>query len=271
MTPKPHIRSTLGPVSSQFIREFLGAGRSTFTLAEAAKVYGKDNHSTGKFLSELVKRKVLARIKSGVYLILQTGQENIQLSNWPVIADKLTDSNDYYISFYSAMRLHGMTTHPLLDVYITLTKRRLVKKINSITYHFIYCKPENVWGIRTIWVTRLDKVYVSDLERTLLDALERPELCGGIKEIVNGIWMKHKEIDQVKMSHYATRFHTKAAIKRLGFIFDMLDLASDYLKDSVASAKDYVLLDPKGKKEGKYSRKWHIQVNMNIEELKSNI
>lgn len=264
-------KKTLGPVSSRFIKKLLVDGKSIFTLDEATKVYRGTRHETGKFLSDLIKRDVLARIKSGVYLILQMGQEDIQLGNWPVIAGELTGLNEYFISYYSAMRLHGMTTHPSMDVYITMSKRCLVKKINNITYHFIYSKPENFWGGCVRWVTKQNKINVSDLERTILDGLERPELCGGIKEVVRGIWAKNKEINWKKMEEYNIRFHTKAAIKRLGFILEMLGLEVKSITDTIASSRNYILLDPYGPNEGKHLSRWHIRLNMNIEELKASV
>jgi len=275
MNNKIHFTRTLGPVSARFIAELQQCGKVIFTIDDASNVYGRERDKTINFLSDLTKRGLLARIKSGVYLILQVGQENAQLSNWPVIAHELAGSHtDYFISHYSAMRLHGMTTHPLLDVYISMSKRCGAKKIGDITYHFVYVKPENFWGHAAHWATKQDKVYVSDIERTLLDGLDRPDLCGGIKEIIRGIWIKHKEIDMKKLVQYATRFHTKAVVKRLGFILELFDFGVDYtalLAESITSAKDYIFLDPNGPKEGKCSNHWRVRVNMNIAELKASV
>lgn len=266
--------ATLGPVSARFINELKKRGKTIFTLDEASDVYHKGRRETVKFLSDLVKRGVLSRIRPGVYLILQMGQENTQLNNWPVIAHQLAGDEEYYISHYSAMRLHGMTTHPLFDISIAMPKRHRAKKISHITYHFIYFKPEHFWGFCFHWVSKQDKVYMSDIEKTLLDGLERPDLCGGIKEIVRGIWAKQKEIDWKKLAQYSAKFRTKASVKRLGFILEMLALGVDcapLLAKITASAKDYILLDPDGPKEGKFSSHWHMRLNINIEELKAGI
>lgn len=274
MTTNLSYHRTLGPISSHFVNELLNCGKSIFTLDDAMQVYGHNRHKTSKFLSDLTKRNILFRIKSGVFLILQMGQENVQLSNWPLIAHTLAIPDDYYISHYSAMRLHGMTTHPLVDIYITMTKRHVKKKINNFTYHFIYSKPEYFWGGYNHWVTKQDKIWVSNIERTLLDGLARPDLCGGIKEVFRGIWIKQKEINWEKMVRYAEKSHTKASVKRLGFILEMLDLSPDYLpllKKIVLPAKDYILLDPNGPKEGQYLSRWHLQLNINTEELKAGV
>jgi len=270
---KPFFTKTLGPISAQLIDILEKRGNTLFTLGEASAVYGHNRSKTSTFLSTLVKRGLLTRIKSGSYLILRRGQENAQLTNWPIIARELASPHDYFISHYSAMRLHGMTTHPLFDVYITLSKRRRAQQIGNMTYHFLYIKPEHFWGSEFYWATKQDKVYVSNIERTLLDGLERPDLCGGIKEVARGIWVKQKEIDWEKMTQYAKHFHKKAAIKRLGFILDLLNLGihCEHLVEFISSAKDYIFLDPNGPQEGKYLSRWHIKLNMNIEELKTSV
>lgn len=265
---------TLGPISATFINEMLNRAKTIFTLDDAASLYGKDKHQTGKFLSTLLKRNIICRLKAGVYLILIAGQENIQLSNWPLIARELTSGNDYYIGYYSAMRILGMTTHPLTHIYIVMSKRHRIKHFNKLTYHFIYSKPEHIWGINNYWITKQEKIFVSDLERTILEGLDRPDLCGGIKEVVRGLWSQHQKINWQKIIDYASRFHSKAALKRLGFILELLNIGNDYLPILIiliSSAKDYVLLDPNGLKEGRYTSHWKLRINMNIDELQASI
>jgi predicted transcriptional regulator of viral defense system len=115
---------------------------------------------------------------------------------------------------------------------------------------------------------------VSDIERTLLDGLARPDLCGGIKEVVRGIWSMQKQIDWEKLIDYAKKYHIKAAIKRLGFILEMLALGGAYinsLEKIISDKKDYVLLDPDGLKSGPYLRRWRLRINMNTDELKAGV
>lgn len=265
---------TLGPVSARVINALIEHGKDIFVLNDACEIYGRGKQETTQFLRDLVNRRILARLKSGVFLILKTGQENTQLSNWPILVRMLTGTDKYYISHYSAMRLQGMTTHPLTTVTITLPKKRKPKKIQDFIYQFIYTKPNHFWGLSEYWVTRQEKVYVSDLERTILDGLDRPDLCGGIKEVIRGIWSKQKQIDWNKLADDAKRYHNKAAIKRLGFVLEILNLGGTclpLLKNMIMMKKDYILLDPNGSKFGKHVSHWRVQLNMNVDELKASV
>jgi len=268
----PH--KTLGSTSASLITALLKQDKIIFNIDDALKFSKQNRQAVIKLLHDLLRRKVVARIKSGVYLILQAGQEHIHLKNWPIIAKALAKPHDYFISYYAAMRLHGMTTHPLFNIQITSSKRRRDKSFSNIDYHFIYCAPKHFWGNEKRWVTKQNNVLVSDLERTILDSLERPELCGGLKEIIRGIWSKHKDIDTKKLIAYSIKYRTRAPIQRLAYILETLNLHTELLKPLqkiTASAQSYILFDPSGKKIGKYLSKWHIQLNFNIDELKASI
>lgn len=265
---------TLGPISAQLVQELIAASKTIFTLEDASRIYGKSKQETSSFLRDLVNRGVLIRIKSGTFLVSQYGQELTQLDNWPLIAKALTEPNEYFISHYSAMRLHGMTTHPLMHVFITMHKRKLAKRVHKLVYQFIYCKKPHFWGITEEWITKQEKIYVSDIERTILDGLDRPDLCGGIIEVVRGIWSKQKQIQWDKLAEYAINYHSKAAIKRLGYILEVLKLDEKcilFLKNQLVSNRDYILLDPNDEKKGKYLSKWKLQINMNISEIQASV
>lgn len=274
MSEKFSLSKTVGPTSAKVIHDLFLQGKVIFTLDDAFAIYGKGRQETSNFLRDLVNRGVLARIKSGVFLILQMGHESTQLDNWPVIAHVLAEKNDYFISHYSAMRLHGMTTHPLMNVIITMSKRKVAKKVHNLLYQFIYSKPDHFWGMSQTWVTKQERVSVSDLERTILDGLDRPDLCGGIKEIARGIWNKQKKIDWGKVAQYAKKYHSKAAVKRLGFILEILKLGLDctpLLEKIISSKNDYILLDPNGQKYGTYFSRWRMRINMNIDEITASV
>lgn len=266
---------TLGSVSARLIQDLMKKGKSVFTLEEALKNTQTDYHATANLLTNLVKRHHIARIKSGKYLILQTGTENTQLKNWPIIAREIAAPNAYFLSHYSAMRLHGMTSHVTLDVYITTQMRIPNKKLQDIRYHFIFSKKEHFWGLTTHWATKQEQVQVSDLERTILDGLDRPDISGGMIDVIRGIWAKQKEINWSKLAVDAKKFKTKAVVKRLGFIVETLKIGNEKFTEQILAviknAKGYVLFDPDGAKKGGYQNRWGIRLNSNIEELKTSV
>jgi len=51
-----------------------------------------------------------------------------------------------------------------------------------------------------VWVTPYEQVVVSDLERTLLDGLDRRDLCAGVGQVAVALWMRHDGLDRGKLA-----------------------------------------------------------------------
>ena len=124
------------------------------------------------------------------------------------------------------------------------------------------------WGVEDVWITPSQKVRASDLERTIIDCLDRPDLCGGISEIAKGIWVKRNDIDYQKLTQYANRLNRKSVAKRLGFLLETYGLGQEILsglKDLLSPS--YTLLDPTLEDTGRFLSSWKIRVNIDPEEL----
>jgi predicted transcriptional regulator of viral defense system len=137
---------------------------------------------------------------------------------------------------------------------------------------FIYCNPSNVFGIEEKWITKQEKIQVSNIEKTIIDALIRPELCGGVSEVAKGVWLVKNRIDFARLADYCGKTKVKSAVKRLGYILQELHLGSHIigrLETLVKNSVSYALLDPSLKKQGKYLKRWHVRLNFNPKELKS--
>jgi len=163
-----------------------------------------------------------------------------------------------------------MLTQPLLAVYISTTNKKRPKKILGGSFRFIYAQPKDIWGIEDMWVTPSQKVRVSNLERTIIDCLDRPELSGGVSEVAKGIWSKRDEIDYAKLVEYAEKFPRKSAIKRLGFLLELYGLGTPETLRNLKKVltPGYSLLDPTLEAEGRFVSAWRLRVNFHPEELK---
>lgn len=266
---------TLGPVSANLILKLKEQSKSIFGVLDAQKITGLSANATTDLLSELVGRKVIARLKPGKYLILplEAGTSSDYMENWYVVAQELIKPHAYFISHYSAMDVHNMVTQPTRMVYISALVRRKNREISGADFRFIYAKPENFWGITEEWVTPQQRVKVSDLERTIVDCLYAPKLCGGISEISKGIWITKEKIDWQKLTSYVKKFDKKVVAKRLGLLLEIYQAGTtetmEQLRDFIKESKSYALLDPSLPDQGKHLARWRLKVNVEPEELKS--
>lgn len=268
-------RKTLGSVSANLISSLYNMGKTIFTVTDVENITGLRGNAATDLTSELIKRNIIARIKRGKYIIIpQEMGENVRyVGNWYVVAREIVNSPDYYISYYSAMDIHNMVTHPITKVFITTPKQEYKKQriAGNTTFEFIYTNIKYIWGVKKFWVTKSEQVRVSDIERTIIDCLYRPKYCGGILEIVKGLWIQKEKIDFNKLLNYALKFNKGVVIKRLGYILESLNLKdADYLdKLRVRINNRYYILDPLLTTEETYKNSWKCIANIEPQEMKN--
>ena len=264
---------TLGPASAELLLRLSAEGKTIFSIADAQAITNKTYKATTTLLSQLVRRRWLVRLVPGKYLIvpLEAGLEGIPMADRYVIAREVLDSLPYYISHYSAMELHQMTTQPVNTVYVTVPRQRASRTIAGVHYRFVYANPRSFWGWEAIWATDQEQVQVSGLEKTLLDCAVRPELCGGLAELAKGLWLRKDDLDESQLVAYLQRLDHKAAAKRIGFLLETYGLGSP---ETIAALQSfinprYALLDPALPDEGPYRARWRLRINLDPEELKA--
>jgi len=267
------IPKTLGPASAELLLRLSAEGKTIFSVADAQAVTGKSYKATAALIGELVRRRWLVRLVPGKYLIvpLEAGLEGIPMANRYAIAREVLHPLPYYVSHYSAMEIHGMTTQPINTVTVTVPRQKASRNIAGVEYRFIYANPRSFWGWEPMWVTGQEQVQVSDLEKTMLDCAAHPHLCGGIGELAKGLWLRKDALDERRLVAYVQRLDHKAAAKRIGFLLETYGLGRP---ETIAALQllvnpRYALLDPTLPDAGPYRVRWRLRINLDPEELKT--
>jgi predicted transcriptional regulator of viral defense system len=181
------------------------------------------------------------------------------------------NGEDYYLSHATAMEIHGMTTQPQLVVTVSAPKPRRSVTALGVEFRFVRCRHEHFFGLTEHWVTKQEKVCVSDLERTIIDGLKQPEHCGGVTEVAKSLWMRRRDVNLDRLVQYARRIGVGAVVRRLGFLLETYEMAGapdlDRLRNGLTAT--YVRLDPVLPAEGKRLRRWRLQLNVDPEELRA--
>jgi predicted transcriptional regulator of viral defense system len=212
-------------------------------------------------------------LKPGLFILVpfELGKEKEYLGHPLVVARELSQGKDYYISHNTAMEIHRMITQPQLIVHVTTLEKRRPVHIMGAEFRFIASRKELFFGLADHWVTKQEKVRVSDLERTIIDGLRMPEYCGGVTELAKGIWMRKEDLDGGRLIDYALRMDIGAVIRRLGYIMELYEIGLPVTWDRLRSrlTDTYVRLDPLLPSGGKFLRKWRLQLNVTPDELLS--
>lgn len=264
---------TLGPQAAKLVVELHERGKSLFSHADVVEITGLGPKSARNFTASLVHRGVVTRLKPGLFILVpfELGREREYLGNPYVVARELAGSADYFISHASAMELNQMVTQPQLKVYTTTTRAIRPRFVLNTEFYFVRCKLEHLFGVVEQWVTKSEKVRVTDLERTIIDGLKQSEYCGGFTEVAKGFWMRRGDMNIRRLVDYALRLGVGAVIRRLGFLLETFDAGSpeeiERLQEHLTAT--YAILDPLLPNEGKFQARWRIKLNVDPEEIVS--
>jgi|LDZT01.1.fsa_nt_gi predicted transcriptional regulator of viral defense system len=266
---------TLGKVSAKLISKLYDENRPIFDIAHAQQILDYSYNNTKDLLKDLVKRKVIVRLKAGKYLIIpqEIGSGIGYVGNWYIAAKEVINSPQYYIAFYSAMNYWGMLTQPLVKIFVATPKRQVVPREMKGKMVFITIKKESIWGIKEEWIERKEKIRISDIEKTVIDCLTFPQYCGGITEIAKGIWIVKEKIDQKKLLSYVTRQDKNVVAKRLGYLLELLNIGNfDINLELKKYVKDrYDLFDPTLSFKRINKNNWRLIDNVGQNQIKDTI
>ena len=179
------------------------------------------------------------------------------------------------ISHWSALHHHGLTEQVPREVFVLTTTASSVPRVRrsdaklpqggypvgDTTYRFVQVRPERFFGTQKVWVGEA-RVSVTDVERTLLDGLSMPQLCGDFAEILHAFEVGMDRLDIERITDYASKLGV-ATVKRLGWTMEYQGNGSPII-DGLASLpiKGYRMLDPTGPRRGPCNSRWMVQENL---------
>lgn len=256
--------------SSLLLRNLNESEQTFFTVNDAVKSLGTSySSSILELLSAMAKRGLIMRIKDGLYHIIPYEKNsNEYFPNWHLTAEALVETIDYYLGFYTALEIHGLITQPSLVEQIVMQKRLQPKnfKVKNVEFEIITYNKKHFFGYEKTWIDDFNKVNCSDLEKTIIDCLYKPDYANGITEIAKAIYKSREKINVSKILMYLEKFDAQVVYKRLGFLLLNLKVLYPLTKEIHSKlSNSYTLLDPSLPKEGKHHSQWKIVDNVGIE------
>lgn len=264
---------SLSKTHSAFISKLIAKDMLCFSIDDAYKVLHESTpQAVTMLLTKMVRKGWLLRLKKGLYhLIPQDRDPNTFIPNWHITASCLVGDNEFYIGYYSAMEIHSLITQPALIERVVVNKqiKPSMTEIQGVRFQFIYHNPKHFFGFKKHWIDKFKKVLCSDLEKTILDCLYKPQYAGGIVEVAKAIYKAQDELNYERFLNYCYQFGSQSVIKRFGFLIDLYEIKTP-ITDQLQEMKSttWTLLDPSHEKNGRMLNKWRIQVNVATETIK---
>ena len=120
-------------------------------------------------------------------------------------------------------------------------------------------------------MTPYEQVTVSDLERTILDGLARPDLCAGVSQVATGLWIRQDDFDWDRLAGYAQKLGRRSVAQRLGYLLELYDLDTPVLIETLQEmvGDNYTRLDLLLPDEGPTMARWRLRLNLEPEALQA--
>ncbi|MCL2028095.1 MAG: hypothetical protein FWG79_06350 [Bacteroidales bacterium] len=265
----------ISSTESKILTTFMDKDKTWFTLLEAYSCFSELSKTAIRFhLKNMTDGGLLMRIREGVYYIIPYEHDaRTYMPDRHLLAEPLV-GGDYYIGYYSALQIHSLITQPSLVEKIVVNKQIKPSsiKIKKARFQYIYHNEKHFFGYEKTWIDNFNKVYCSDLEKTFIDCLFKPDYGDGIVEIGKALYFAQKNIDFEKLMKYIDRFESVAVVKRLGYLLELLEIENPIIEAlQEKTTKSVVLLDTSLPKQGKINSRWSIQQNADIETIKNAI
>jgi predicted transcriptional regulator of viral defense system len=263
---------TVGPKTALLFTKLHDRNQLVFDLDTAAQLMQTDRRHAAGILHAAARRGLITPIQRGLYNLVpfEMGSVTTHLQNrYEVIGASLGDK-PYYFSHASALDLHRLVTQPTFAVYVSTPHRLVKRNLAGSAVTFVATPSKRFFGTVTHDLGNGRRVSVSDLERSLLDALTLPRYCGGVVEVAKAFFMARSRLNIDRLLTYSRRLQRDSVARRLGFLLETLNFvpaaALEKLRTTLPAGT--VLLDPTLPVDAApRSARWGLRLNVTPEEI----
>lgn len=245
------------------------------SVSSAAKATGTSRAAAALRLGRLVRRGWLQRARRGLYLVLpleaKPGERSTVEDPWVLAREVFAPC---YIGGWSAAEHWGLTEQLFRSTLVVTAAAVRATNVEILGHPFrIFRVPRSRLssGVVTVW-RGAERVGVSGPERTLVDCLRNPELCGGARHLAQVLqaYGESPKHDFDRLATIGRQAASGASWKRLGYLAELLWPKETRLLDAARrhATTGNARLDPTVRRPGKLVTRWRLWVNVDVDEFR---
>ena len=214
-------RATLSAELARVLSRLAAEGRRVFTVEQFADAAGRPKSKCWRTLSFLCDGGWVLRLMRGKYLIvpLGAGPEAVWSEDSLMVAGHLAEPAA--VAYWSACHYWNWTEQVPRTVFVQTTQQKVrrCRTVLGVRYRFVRLRPEKFFGTIKRSVGE-GQATLTDREKTLVDTMDRPDLCGGIGQVYQLLPAAADTVDWDRVDEHLKRLGSGAVYKRLGLLVE---------------------------------------------------
>ena len=240
------------------------------SVAGAAEVLSLSRRAAALKLAALTRAGWLLRARHGLYLVLpleaDPGKPIVAEDPWVLAQEALSPC---YIGGWSAAEHWELTEQLFRSTLVVTAAHVRTRSLRLLGQEFsLFRVPRaRIAGVVPVW-RGSERVLISDRERTIVDGLRHPALCGGIRHLTDILreYGHSRDCNLDKLATVAREVGNGAVWKRLGYLAEVLWPEAEALRTEAKRhlTTGYVKLDPDVRGRGHLVRRWGLWINVPV-------
>jgi predicted transcriptional regulator of viral defense system len=219
-----------------------------------------DEHAAKEILRRYKKQGLISQVRRDLYVATDLATK-ASLAGKFEIAGHITPSS--CLAYHAALEYHGLAHQVFYYLYISSNEAFRNFDYDGISY--IYCPSKSEAGV--VRPVTDSFVRVTDLERTVVDCINRIDLSGGLEELVQ-CFAVITYINERKLLDYLNCFDKQFLYQKTGFILGyfqkemkLSDAFFPLCKSKIGKSTRYLTDTPES---NTYFKEWKLCAPQNI-------
>jgi predicted transcriptional regulator of viral defense system len=211
---------TLGPKEAKLVLSLREEGQEVVSAADIiARLRSEPTART--VIQSLLRKGWLTRLVPGRYMFLppEHGPEALGENNMLALASAAVEPS--YVGWWSAASFHGFTTQKPQTVTVAVTRQVAAREIEGTEVRFVSVTARKFFGFQPYELFGRT-VHLSTPAKTIVDCLDRPDLCGGASELARILFGASTVVPFDQLLAAATQMGSGTVFKRMGYLTDLV-------------------------------------------------
>jgi predicted transcriptional regulator of viral defense system len=214
-------------------------------------------------LRRLQRKGVLQRLKNGprgLYVVAEG--KNGKFITDPIEAIQAVCGKEVVFGYGTALFMYGLSRYGRLTEYYVISKSKQKQRpLGEFNIRFVKTRLPKETAIITKHHSR-GSVCITDLERTLIDAIHRPKYAQGWENVAHAL-NRAEGVSGSRMIEYVKQYRTPSLVSRVGLVIQRYAEKWKVAENEIDSLRPYLPKTPvkfaRGM-GGTLNRQWNIHV-----------